>query len=51
MDEMISRIGTAVWGWPTMALFVGVGVLFTVRLRGVQLRRLGTGLRSIFSSG
>ena len=51
MDEMISRIGTAVWGWPTMALFVGVGVLFTVRLRGVQLRRLGTGLRSIFSGG
>ena len=45
----MSRLGDAVWGWPTMALFLGVGLLFTVRLRGIQLRRLGRALKLIFS--
>lgn len=45
---MLEKIGAAVWGWPTMLLFVGVGILFTVRLRGVQITRLGRALRSIF---
>lgn len=49
MEAWISRVGDAAWGWPTMALFLGVGLLFTVRLRGVQMRRLGQALRSIFS--
>ena len=46
---MLERIGAAVWGWQTMALFVGTGLLFTLRLRGVQVRRLGRALRSIFA--
>lgn len=45
---MLEKIGAAVWGWPTMLLFVGVGLLFTVRLRGLQITRLGRALRSIF---
>ncbi len=45
---MLERIGAAVWGWPTMLLFIGVGLLFTVRLRGLQVRCLGRALRSIF---
>lgn len=45
---MLERIGSAVWGWPMMILLVGVGVLFTVRLRGLQFRRLGQALRLIF---
>ncbi len=47
MDEFWTQAGTFVWGWPMMGLFVGVGVFFTVRLRGIQLRRLGTALRLI----
>lgn len=49
MDAWISRLGDLAWGWQTMALFVGVGVLFTVRLRGLQVRRLGRALKLIFS--
>lgn len=49
MDEIMGRIGAAVWSWPTLALFVGVGLFFTVRLRGIQLRRLGRALRLIGS--
>lgn len=42
---MAEKLGALVWGWPTMLLFVGTGILFTVRLRGIQFRKLGTGLR------
>lgn len=49
MDSSLQRAGAVVWGWPMMALFVGVGILFTVRLRGLQFRKLGTALKSIFS--
>lgn len=40
-------VGEKVWGWPMMLLFIGVGLLFTVRLRGVQFRCLGSALRLI----
>lgn len=47
MEEFFAKAGDAVWGWPTMALFVGVGVFFTIRLRGIQVRQLGRALRLI----
>ena len=34
-----------------MALFVGIGLLFTIRLRGLQFRKLGTALRLIRTQG
>lgn len=46
-SDAVQKLGTAVWGWPTMALFLGVGLYFTVQLRGVQLRRLPTALKLI----
>lgn len=51
MYAWMTRLGDAFWGWPTMALFLGVGLLYTVRLRGIQLRRLGKALKLIFSGG
>lgn len=47
MEEFLHRLGERVWGWPMMLLFIGVGLLFTVRLRGVQFRCLGRALRLI----
>lgn len=47
MEEVLRRIGERVWGWPMMLLFIGVGLLFTVRGKGVQLRFLGRALRLI----
>lgn len=49
MEEGLARAGALVWGWPMMILFVGVGVLFTVRLRFLQFRKLKVALKSIFS--
>ncbi len=47
MEEFLRRVGQRVWGWPLMLLFLGVGALYTVRLKGVQFRRLGRALRLI----
>lgn len=47
MEELLQQIGQRVWGWPMMALFVGTGLLYTVRLKGVQFRCLGRALRLI----
>lgn len=50
-DSLLARVGEAVWGWPMMALFLGTGIWYMLRLRGLPLRRLGQALRAIFRSG
>ena len=40
-DSLLARVGEAVWGWPMMALFLGTGIWYMLRLRGLPLRRLG----------
>lgn len=47
MEQTLQRVGNLVWGWPMMGIFIGVGLLFTVRLRGLPLRRLGLAFRCI----
>jgi len=47
MEELLRRASDAVWGWHMMVLFLGVGVLFTIRLRGIQVRQLGRALKLI----
>lgn len=48
---LLEKTASAIWGWPMMVLFLGVGLLFTLRLSGVQLRHLRLGLRLISRSG
>lgn len=45
METVLQSIGAIVWGWPMMAIFVGTGILYTVRLRGIQLRKLPLALK------
>lgn len=47
LEKCLQRIGEAVWGVPMLLLFLGVGMLFTIRLRGIQVRRLKTAFRCI----
>lgn len=44
---MLEKISQAVWGWPMMLLFLGVGALYTLRLRGLQLRLLPEAFRCL----
>ncbi len=45
----MERLIEMIWGWPLLILFFGVGLWYTVRLRGLQFRRLGTAFRYAFS--
>ena len=48
MEQILQKIGDFVWGWPMLLLFLGVGAIYTIRLRAIQFRSLGTGLKGIF---
>lgn len=50
MAEILKRLCDIVWGIPMIGLILLTGLVFTVRLRGVQLRCLGKGLRYAFCS-
>ncbi len=45
LNELIRSIDGVVWGIPLIVLILACGVLLTVRLGLVQVRRLGTALR------
>ncbi len=50
MEGFVQKIGKFVWGWPLLLLFLGVGLWYTLKLRGIQFRYLGTALRLIFKA-
>ena len=35
-----------VWGWPTIVLILGAGIFMTVKLKGMQIRKLGESINS-----
>jgi AGCS family alanine or glycine:cation symporter len=45
LNSLLGKLSSIVWGPPMLALLVGTGVVLTVRLRGLQFRRLGEALR------
>ncbi len=47
MENGIRIVAEKLWGWPTMALFLFVGIWYTIGLRGIQFRRLPEALKSI----
>lgn len=52
MDEvfqMIERIGSFLWGTPTLFLFLGCGLFFTVQLRFLQFTGMKEMFKTVFS--
>ena len=41
---LVQTIDEIVWGWPFMSLLTGTGLFLTVRLGGIQFRKLGRAL-------
>ncbi|MFV0499391.1 MAG: alanine/glycine:cation symporter family protein [Bacilli bacterium] len=46
--EIVKSINGVLWGPPMMLLLTGTGVYMTVRLRGVQIRKIGTAFSQTF---
>ena len=47
-NSIINTIDDIVWGIPTIVLILFTGLLLTIRLGGMQFRKLGRALKSIF---
>lgn len=47
MEKLFEKLSHLVWGLPTMALLLLVGILATVATRAVQVFRLGESLRQV----
>ena len=47
---VIERASDILWNYLLLFLLVGTGVFFTIRLRGVQLRRFGEGFHRVFGN-
>lgn len=48
MLELLTQIDTFVWGPPLLILLVGTGIWLTIRLKLLQVFKLGTALKLIF---
>lgn len=47
--KILESIDSFVWGIPLIVMIMGCGILLTVRTRFIQVRRLGTSLKLMFS--
>ena len=43
--QILDQIDSFVWGVPLLVLIMGTGILLTIRLGGLQFRKLGKALR------
>lgn len=48
-NEIIKKIDDIVWGIPLILLILGCGIFLTIRLKGVQIRRLWLALKYMLS--
>ncbi len=50
IEKIISSVSNFVWGLPVLFLLVGTGVFLTVRLAGIQFRKLPYALKLVLSN-
>lgn len=48
-NVILEKVDNFVWGIPLIVLILATGLFLTIRLKGVQFRRLGHGLKMMFS--
>lgn len=50
-DRIVHLLSAIVWGPHTLLLLIGVGIFLTIRLRFIQIRRIGLSIRLLLGSG
>jgi AGCS family alanine or glycine:cation symporter len=48
-NDLLGTIDNYVWGIPLIVAILAVGLLLTIRLKGLQFRKMGLGFRLLFS--
>lgn len=49
IGAFLDKVDDIVWGAPLIVLLLAVGLFLTIRLKGIQFRKLGHGLKNMFS--
>ena len=49
-NEILGQINDLAWGVPMLCLIMGTGIILTVRLGGLQFRKLGLALKLMVKS-
>lgn len=49
LDAILNRIDSIVWGIPLIVLILAVGLFMTIRLKGLQVTKLGYAFKRIFA--
>ncbi len=50
INSMLKRVDDFVWGIPLIVLILAVGIFLTIRLKGLQVRRLSLAIRNLLSN-
>lgn len=48
IGAFLDKVDNIVWGAPLIVLLLAVGLFLTIRLKGIQFRKLGHGLKNMF---
>lgn len=48
IGAFLDKVDNIVWGAPLIVLLLAVGLFLTIRLKGIQFRKLGHGLKICF---
>ena len=51
IGKILGDLGTFLFGPIMLAVFFGVGLYFTIRLKGIQFTRFGTAFREVVLNG
>ncbi len=49
ITSIVAAVNKIMWDYLLLVLLCGTGIYFTIRLKGIQVRKFGEGLRSVFS--
>ena len=50
MALILSKISEFLWGIPLIVLILGCGIFLTIKLKGIQIKKLGLALRYIIKN-
>ena len=48
--KIVDLVNTFLWDYALLVLLLGAGIIFTFRLKFIQVRKFGEGMRSLFGN-
>lgn len=50
IEKIVDLVNTFLWDYALLVLLLGAGIIFTFRLKFIQVRKFGEGMRSLFGN-